>query len=104
MGVVIRKKETVQISVCVQILCVVRVPYCSLVACHKILRKVLSDDDIRKLLIQIETTDDNDDIYFLTTINNDPDTARVNSQSLWSLTNDKQPSEGNSFDFIFLTL
>ena len=29
------------------------------------------------------------------------DTARVNSRSLWSLTNDKQPSEGNSFDFIF---
>ena len=29
------------------------------------------------------------------------DTARVNSQSLWSLTNDRQPSEGNSFDFIF---
>ena len=36
-------------------------------------RKVLSDDDVRKLLIQIETTDANDDIYFLTTINSDLD-------------------------------
>ena len=29
------------------------------------------------------------------------DAARVNSQSQWSLTNDRQPSEGNSFYFIF---
>ena len=35
--------------------------------------EVLSDDDIRKFLIQIKTTDDNDDIDFLTTIYNDPD-------------------------------